>query len=278
MTTAQHRAEKYEAQARSALAAGFLNETRRKKDGLEPVSRAYSDLRSLVHSAVWNVVRDLDDDARTRSYDLDMPFDLHNLRDKHAAYALEIDPAMAEVVKSIQDLLVLRNEIKAVALLPRKTPKREQVPQEGDKTQQRGHCQCCAREHAVRGTVAQHGYEVKHGFFNGVCPGYEHNPMEQDRSVTDETTKAMRDAAEKAENDALLVKAGELKPAKVPNGASHGAELVPFEEAAPVWQKSGIKALQHSLEQRARSLRSMADTLQSYADKYHGKPLRTVKV
>lgn len=272
------RADKYEASARAAMAEGFANETRRKQDGLEPVSRAYSELRSLVHSAVWNVVRDQDAEAQTRSYDLDMPFDLHNLRDKHAAYALELAPGMAEVVKRIQALLVLRNEIKAMALLPRKTPKREQVPQDGDKTQERGHCQCCAREHAVSGFVAQHGYRVKNGFFNGVCPGHQYKPMEHDRSVTDQTAKEMREMAVKSRADAERYRTGELVPATAPEGVHYGAKDVLFDAAPKHMQRRTVELKVINLENFARGLDNDADTLQAYADKYHGKPLRLVKL
>lgn len=272
------RADKYEASARAAMAAGFSNETRRKQDGLELVSRAYSELRSLVHEAVWNVVRDLDDEARTRSYELDMPFDLHNLRDKHAAYALELAPGMAEVVKRIQALLALRNEIKAMALLPRKTPKREQVPQEGDKTQECGHCQCCAREQAVRGFVAQHGYKVKHGFFNGVCPGHEHKPMELDRSVTDSTAAAMRRLAESKRADAQRYRTGELVPKTAPVAVWAGAEEVPFADAPTHIQERTVELKAANLESFARVLDSDASQLLAYADKYHGQPLSVVKV
>lgn len=274
----QTRADKYEASARANMAAGFANETRRKQDGIEPVSRAYSELRSLVHVAVWNVVRGQEEEARTRSYDLDMPFDLHNLRDKHVAYALEMAPGMADVVAHIQSLLVLRNEIKAVALLPRKTPKREQVPQEGDKTQERGHCQCCAREHAVRGFVAQHGYTVKHGFFNGVCPGHEHQPMELDRSVTDSTAVAMRRLAEEKRATAQLYRTGELVPQTAPEGVWHKAKEVPFADAPKYMQSHAVKTRVANLESFARGLDSEATQLLAYADKYHGKPLRIVKI
>lgn len=282
-TTTTDRADKYEAAARANMAAGFQNETRRKQDGIELVSRAYSELRQQLHSAVVAAIHKEEGEGRNdalwqREAELCMPFDLHNLREKHSTYALEMAPGMADVVKRIEALLVLRNEIKAMALLPRKTPKREQLPQAGDKTQQRGHCQCCAREHAVNHYVAQHGYTVEHGFFNGVCPGYQFQPMEKDRRVTDSTANAMRTKAGELEADALRVKAGELKPLKAPTGPWHGAEMVPFAEAKPHWQEHAVKTLQHNLEQQARAHRSTADTLQAMADKYHGQPLRIVKV
>lgn len=55
------------------------------------------------------------------------------------------------------------------------------------KATHRGHCQVCNRVQNIQGRnkfVAKHGYEVAgYGFFNGVCPGSEHLPLEQDKSM-----------------------------------------------------------------------------------------------
>lgn len=278
MLNHQARADKYEADARAAMAVGFQNETRRKEDGIERVSRAYGELRDVVQDAVWDAIRGQGQEAQARAWELGLPLDLHNLRDKHEAYAMEVVPAMADTMARIKNLLALRNEIKAMALLPRKTPKREQVPQEGDKTQQRGHCQCCAREHAVNGFVAQHGYRVKNGYFNGVCPGHQHKPMELDRSVSDQTAKEMRLMAIKSCADAKRYRSGELVPQMAPTSPHYRAEEVPFKDAPKAMQVRTVELKAHQLENFAHALNSDADALQRYADKYHGQPLRIVKV
>lgn len=55
------------------------------------------------------------------------------------------------------------------------------------KATHRGHCQVCNRIQNIQGRnlfVAKHGYEVAgYGFFNGICPGSEHLPLEQDKSM-----------------------------------------------------------------------------------------------
>lgn len=55
------------------------------------------------------------------------------------------------------------------------------------KATHRGHCQVCNRIQNIQGRnlfIAKHGYEVAgYGFFNGICPGSEHLPLEQDKSM-----------------------------------------------------------------------------------------------
>ena len=53
-------------------------------------------------------------------------------------------------------------------------------------TQTRGHCQLCGRQQAVRGGMSAHGYTVANGWFQGVCQGHHHKPLETDRSITDQ--------------------------------------------------------------------------------------------
>jgi hypothetical protein len=54
------------------------------------------------------------------------------------------------------------------------------------KSQYKGHCQACANVQAVKpnGTIAKHGYTVKHGFFMGICMGSGELPLEVSNEFT----------------------------------------------------------------------------------------------
>lgn len=64
-----------------------------------------------------------------------------------------------------------------------------------------GTCQICgARQRLPGGLLAKHGYDVQHGFFNGVCIGSDHAPFEEDclllaRTLGDFRTYVAREAA-----------------------------------------------------------------------------------
>ena len=54
----------------------------------------------------------------------------------------------------------------------------------------KGHCQACGRLHAVdneTNKLANHGYTVDWGFFNGVCNGADHLPIQIDKSLAEKT-------------------------------------------------------------------------------------------
>lgn len=281
-TTTIQRADQYEARARAALAAGFQNETRRKEEGTDMVSRAYSELRDIVQSATWEAIRGQGSDAEARSWELGLPYDLHNMRTKHTDYALEVAPATADTITRIQGLLALRNEIKAAALLPRKTPKREQVPQEGDKTQQRGNCQCCGRDHAVNGTVAKHGYTVEMrgmgGFFKGGCRGHRFVPMQVSREQTDRIAADLRAQAVVLNRWADNYESGKTTPTEATVGYGRNKKTIAWADASKVEQHEELQRLICSNRNEARGYLSFADQLQALATNVHGQPLRTVKV
>jgi len=56
-----------------------------------------------------------------------------------------------------------------------------------NKATHQGHCQACnAIQKLPAGVLAKHGYEVAgYGFFNGVCMGAGHKPLEQDKSIVE---------------------------------------------------------------------------------------------
>ena len=80
----------------------------------------------------------------------------------------------------------------------------------------RGTCQACGRLQAhqnTNGLVAKHGYTVDWGFFNGVCMGADAQPLELDRSMTDQIIKTLRTVeAPKHDKHAAALQAGTVEP------------------------------------------------------------------
>lgn len=53
-----------------------------------------------------------------------------------------------------------------------------------------GICQVCgSRQKLPNGKLSKHGYDVEHGFFNGVCYGADHLPFEQSKDLIDHDIK-----------------------------------------------------------------------------------------
>lgn len=72
-----------------------------------------------------------------------------------------------------------------------------------------GTCQCCGNSQAVNPFLAKHGYTVDFGFFNGVCMGADHAPLEESRvlcdSVCEQLTKSGNDLLAKTVADVPTV-------------------------------------------------------------------------
>jgi hypothetical protein len=71
------------------------------------------------------------------------------------------------------------------------------------KATHQGTCQCCGRlQKLPGGFLSKHGYTVDWGYFNGVCGGAHHLPLEQDRTIVDAFVVRLREGAKYArEND-----------------------------------------------------------------------------
>lgn len=58
------------------------------------------------------------------------------------------------------------------------------------KATHRGTCQVCSRVQKLpNGVLAKHGYQVLGGFFEGVCFGSGHLPLEQDKTLVEESIR-----------------------------------------------------------------------------------------
>lgn len=268
--------------AKALAAVGFENETRR-KDALSYLSSAYYELRKLVSDATWEAIRARGTQVQQRDWDMAYPCDLHNVRQKHADYALEIAPATKDFVALISTLKAKRDEYRALPLTPK--VKKPVVIQPGDKTQQRGNCQCCGRDQAINHTVAKHGYEVKNrgqgGYFRGVCSGHNYEPMQVKRDITDVVISGCRADAERLDERVAGLRSGKLTPDYVRghyNPKTREYDQLLFEDGSPSQKREAIVGEVYRCESRARAARSAADDLEKLVNEVHGQPLRIVKV
>lgn len=154
------------------------------------------------------------------------------------------------------------------------------------KMQLRGNCQHCGRDHAVvrGGYMAKHGYEVKNGYFNGVCQGDRAKSMQVDRAVADAIAVALKSNAVK-----LYLRADELETGREvlgmvekPNSRirrNDGSEPEKVEwSSLDKWdQQHVLRGVVHNIRQHAKGLTDFADDLVAIADKVHGQPLREVE-
>lgn len=148
------------------------------------------------------------------------------------------------------------------------------------KTQLRGHCQACGRVQAVPGRLAKHGYKVKHGWFQGTCPGSDEQPMETDRSVTDRYITEMRRDALACRTTAAKLTNGETHPRQVKTNRfdpkTRECVTVSWEEASPYQRKDAIDLAVMQQNQRADLAERCATELESLASRIHGRELETV--
>lgn len=147
------------------------------------------------------------------------------------------------------------------------------------KTQTRGHCPYCGREQAIKnGTMAHHGYTVDWGYFNGVCQGQQHRPLEQDRTVWDQLkVKLLEDAAEK-DDIARRLEDGTLDPTgkteKVRTGyGQYEMKFTPWAELNQWQQRDERRAAVWANRGRAEGNRKHVKWMDELADKVHGQPL-----
>lgn len=281
-TLLEHAATSIE-RAKKVAAAGFSTEAGR-KDAVYHLANAYGSLKRMVSDAVWAKIRDRKDSAaEQRDWDLSYPYELHNVRQKHHDYALEMAPSLKDVIDQIAALKALRDEYRAMPVI--KKVKAPVVIQPGDKTQLRGHCQCCGRLQAVNTTVAKHGYEVKDrgqgGYFRGVCSGHQFEPMETRRDAADLVVAQCRKEAAEFDELAAKLRDGKIHPATVQgkwNLETREYDRIPYAQGTAYQQRDAMKAAIWNNEQQARAARQFADFIEELANKVHGQPLLVVKV
>lgn len=149
-----------------------------------------------------------------------------------------------------------------------------------------GTCQACGRRQAVHvktGMIAKHGYTTDYGFFNGVCGGSDHLPLELDTAVNVGTVAALRKFADeqeaKAEGDILAVQM--QIGSKVVRGRREGvfamldrAEFVASDRFYYTTFDAQVDLVRMRLRRTAEIVRADAQMLDDLRDKVHGQPLQ----
>jgi hypothetical protein len=154
--------------------------------------------------------------------------------------------------------------------------------------QLRGNCQCCGRQQAVNGRMAKHGYTVDGGWFNGVCTGANHKPMQEDRTVTDKIVSDIRTQVATLLKEVEELKAGKLFPEKCGSGLYESAidekgrkrrveTQIDFKLANKYNQDRAIEHEVYVRESRARMGTAFAKDLEGVANAVHGTKLVEVK-
>jgi hypothetical protein len=154
-------------------------------------------------------------------------------------------------------------------------------------TQLRGNCQCCGRQQAVvRGSMSKHGYTVDLGWFNGVCSGNRHAPLQVSRATTDSIIAQIGvDVAALLEQAAAL-KAGTTHPERVRvvplkyqriNGVREYV-TTSWDEANDYARIDAVRSEVYARESRARAGISQASFLSQLADEVHGTKLIVVEM
>lgn len=149
-----------------------------------------------------------------------------------------------------------------------------------------GTCQCCGRVQAYsKSGVAKHGYTTEWGYFNGVCGGSDHEPLELATDLNVQTVAAMLNFANeqeaKAEGDITQVPVEiREKDARVWGKVNKRIEWMTREQFDAHQSRgystfdSAVKALRFSLRRSAEMVRREAADLEQLRDKVHGQPLQ----
>jgi hypothetical protein len=144
--------------------------------------------------------------------------------------------------------------------------------------QTRGHCPKCGAIQAVNGSMSKHGYTVKSGWFQGVCSGDFHQPIEVNREVADETVANVRLDVSKLEADLVKMREGKVFPLTIEDGGhivngKWETKFVPFAEARKHVQESAVKSMIFHTESRIRSGQTFANDFEALINRVHGQPL-----
>jgi hypothetical protein len=152
--------------------------------------------------------------------------------------------------------------------------------------QMRGHCQGCGRLQAANPNMAQHGYTVEAGYFNGVCYGARHAPLEKERDLLDATIVAIAKRADEDEDRALRLEQREEDPIEkverrqIGYGRNRSYEYIktPYAELDEYEKRQLREVLVWELRRDAKHGRAWIKDMQALAETVHGKPLQLNKV
>lgn len=182
------------------------------------------------------------------------------------------------------------------------------------KATHRGMCQVCSRiQKLPNGVLAKHGYQVLGGFFEGVCFGSNHLPLEQDKTLVEksivwaterwiETAAMARVWAQPAvepkiwyhvyrhlgrlsgywwERCELKIEDGYVKvfmDREWRNGMTYSLHAKDAEDLLRLATESHAKYIEQYLQPKMRELNRYCKDQQWLIDHWHKKPLTSIEV
>lgn len=147
--------------------------------------------------------------------------------------------------------------------------------------QNRGICQICGREQAVRsaGNITHHGYTIEYGWYHGTCPGQQHKPLQHDKTETERQIKLISEELPSIEKTIAKLKAGKLRPKQINLNHGTGArapKMVDWADA-PEWaQNKAITTAIYAEERRLKAGRDTIVFLKQLIVNFYGKELKKV--
>jgi hypothetical protein len=156
-----------------------------------------------------------------------------------------------------------------------------------------GHCQICGRQQALpNGRLSKHGYTVDWGYFNGVCTGANHAPLEESRELTDNVIVSLREYADEQERraedcadpdrletctikirDGYRGRRAVYKMVTMTRDEFESPKNAELRRYGVTWAHE-CQAEQYRCLSQAKSARNHADAMVKLADKIHGQPLQ----
>lgn len=256
----------------AAVQEGFRSEAARKQ-ALHDLASIYDVLHNCINDGLRSAMKS----GAAVDMDLAYPYTLHTYRLKHREHA-QLFLGEHDYIAQVEALFVERASILAMPLLPKQLPKRLQPIAEGDKTQLRGHCQCCTREQAVvNGSMAHHGYNIKYGFFNGTCPGHLHAPMEKSRAYSDKVIAEYQGRITHFEELLQALKDGNHRPSLKEKNSKKEVVVTPYEQLSEA-QKLQVNAMaEMEFKQNIAGFRFNIQCLNEALKTYHGQELIVIK-
>jgi hypothetical protein len=130
--------------------------------------------------------------------------------------------------------------------------------------------------------MSAHGYTVANGWFQGVCHGHHHKPLETDRSITDQMVIDVTAQAQALRTKADETLLGQHDPVEYDTGRRTFLDgkrtpiMAQFADAGEYSQREIRKQMAWSLTSRAKAGEDFAKFMSQLADKVHGQPLLVV--
>lgn len=130
-----------------------------------------------------------------------------------------------------------------------------------------GTCQRCGAQQAIKkGVLVNHGYSVLEGWFQGICSGTGHPPLEQDTGYAEETVRFCREKA----TELATFTADDVKTLAVRirrgNSQYDTVQMTTEEYGTYARGNLSVSKLATMIENRVRQVHRQGRTLVAHAD------------